>query len=652
MDVATGNGAEAGREDWWGEDSSSPSLAASSMERDISSPAFAQNLLANVAANMHSGFILLNQQQHIAYSNASAVRLLGVSTRELLEEPVFDIRQRLLSIAAEPQHVQAALDRVWQHPEEEYSTDLALAHAAVRWLRVQCFPVRDPRGHLLGRGVLLDDITLEHTAIEARSETLAMAAHELKTPLAIIKGCATTLLGNSARWDPAVQHEMLQMIDTHTDRLYDILNTLLDVWRLDAGTQRLRLAEVQLPELLKQLVERWRKHAPAYTFNLTLPATIPPLPCDAVRIEQAINHLLNNAVKYSAPGSTIALQLDVNEVELCLSVSDCGVGIAPEHLDRIFDRFYRVALDENGPGGSGLGLAVARATIEAHGGRIWADSPGVGQGSIFYCTLPLNPRLPSSFAAPSASSAVSLASVSSTQTASLRQRERLHVLVGEHDARLARYLRANLEEQQYRVQTVAHGVQFLRQLELEEPDLILLSTRLADMSGIELLQRLREYSHLPVLMLADACDEDERVRLLDLGADDLMMKPFGMKELLARVRALLRRQPLPAEGETKSHTFTTGDLVIDYAQRQVFSEGQPVQLSRTEYRLLSVLAQNAGMVVTHELLLERVWGPEYNRDIGFIWVYISRLRRKIEKNPREPRYIVTVPDVGYKLAKL
>ncbi len=92
--------------------------------------------------------------------------------------------------------------------------------------------------------------------------------------------------------------------------------------------------------------------------------------------------------------------------------------------------------------------------------------------------------------------------------------------------------------------------------------------------------------------------------------------------------------------------------MIDYAQRQVFVEGQPVQLSRTEYRLLSVLAQNAGMVVTHELLLERVWGPEYNRDIGFIWVYISRLRRKIEKNPRDPRYIVTVPDVGYKLAKL
>ena len=226
------------------------------------------------------------------------------------------------------------------------------------------------------------------------------------------------------------------------------------------------------------------------------------------------------------------------------------------------------------------------------------------------------------------------------------------MLVGEYDARMARYLRANLEEQQYHVQAVAHGVQFLRQLDLEEPDLILLSTRLADMSGVELLQRLREYAQMPVLMLCDACDEDERVRLLDLGADDLVIKPFGMKELLARMRALLRRQAGAAEPEKKSALFTTGELVIDYAQRQAFLRGQPVQLSRTEYKLLSVLAQNVGMVVTHELLLERVWGPEYNKDIGFIWVYISRLRRKIEQSARDPRYIVTVPDVGYKLAKL
>jgi DNA-binding response OmpR family regulator len=233
-----------------------------------------------------------------------------------------------------------------------------------------------------------------------------------------------------------------------------------------------------------------------------------------------------------------------------------------------------------------------------------------------------------------------------------KQDKRVRVLLAESDARMTRYLRNNLEEQQYRVQTVSHGVQFLRQLDLEEPDVILLSTRLSDMSGIELLQRLREFSQRPVIMLCENCDEDERVQLFDLGSDDLVMKPFGMKELLARVRALLRRQSsMPEQSQTQA-IFTTGDLVIDYAQHIVTVQGRVIQLSRTEYKLLSTLAQNVGIVVTHELLLEKVWGPEYNRDIDFIWVYISRLRRKVEANSRHPKYILTVPDVGYKLAKL
>ena len=191
-----------------------------------------------------------------------------------------------------------------------------------------------------------------------------------------------------------------------------------------------------------------------------------------------------------------------------------------------------------------------------------------------------------------------------------------------------------------------------RQLDLEEPAIILLSTRLSDMSGLELLQRLREFAQTPVIMLCDACDEDERVRLFDLGADDLVLKPFGMKELLARVRALLRRQSVPEDPSTNHAIFTTGDLTIDYAQHLVLLKGCPVQLSRTEYKLLSTLAHNVGIILTHEVLLERVWGPEYNREVDFIWVYVSRLRRKIEKDPRHPQYILTMPDVGYKLAKI
>jgi DNA-binding response OmpR family regulator/signal transduction histidine kinase len=613
-------------------------------------------ILSEITTNIRSGFILLNPAEQVTYFNPSAERLIGINSGMLQEQPVFDVRKHLISLAANPESAQTELDRIWLYPEQESSTDLALADAAVRWLRVQSFPVRDDLDLLLGRGVLLDDITLERSPTQTRNETLALAAHELKTPLAIIKGCATTLLGNSMRWDPSTMREMLQMIDTQTDRLHDILNTLLDVWRMDAGAQNLRLSEVHIAKLLEQLVERWRKNAPRHQFIVNAPTEDIVVQCDALRIEQAFNHLLNNAVAYSSMGSVINIQLETNDVEVCLSISDQGVGIAPEHLNRIFDRFYRISPGEQRSNGSGLGLSIVRATIEAHGGKIWAESPGIGLGTTFSCTLPFTPLMQTE-PLPQMPSETAIASSPSgpltlPRTGPLKQSQRSKIIVVENDARITRYLRAHLGEQQYHVHTLSHGIQLLRQLDLEEPDIILLATRLSDISGAEVLQRLREFSAIPVMMLCDECDEDEHVRLLDLGADDLILKPFSIKELLARVRALLRRSISQGEQLTADVIFKTGELTIDYAQHQVHVQEKPVQLSRTEYKLLCTLAQNAGRVLTHELLLERVWGAEYNREVDFIWVYISRLRRKIEADPRHPRYILTVPDVGYKLVKL
>ncbi|GAC1377920.1 MAG: hypothetical protein NVSMB33_00710 [Ktedonobacteraceae bacterium] len=658
MDFATGSGADTSGNGWWAVASELSPSPISSKNNDIVSAELIQEyrVLAGVAANINSGFLLLNARERVTYFNASAVRLLSVNRHELIEQPIFDVRKQLLSLAAEPDQVSGELDSAWLSPEKESFTDIALANAAIRWLRVRCFPMWDPLGHLLGRGILLDDITLEHSSMESRSETLALAAHELKTPLAVIKGCATTLLGSSMRWDPAMQREMLQMIDAQADRLYDVLNTLLDVWRLDSGAQTLRLSQVYITELLRQLVERWQKHSSHHTFLLAMPVTVPVIVCDAVRLEQALNALLNNAISYSPDSSTVTIQLEHNDNEIRIGVTDQGIGIAPEHLDRIFDRFYRISQANESSKGSGLGLAVARATFEAHGGKVWANSSGPLQGATFYCTLPLAPRHSSgvsnsgTVAISSGSPAMPTATTSSTGP--LKHSQRPYVLVAENDPRLTRYLRANLEEHTYRVQTVNSGVQLLRHLDLEEPGVMLLSTRLADMDGLQLLQRLREFSQIPVIVLSDSCDEDDRVRLFDLGADDVVIKPFGIKELLARIRALLRRQPVSIEQANSQAIFSTGDLTIDYAQHLVLMQSSSVQLSRTEYKLLSTLAHNVGLVLTHEVLLERVWGPEYNREVDFIWVYISRLRRKIEPDPRHPRYILTVPDVGYKLAKL
>src|SRR6266567_458034 len=158
--------------------------------------------LADVCDSMSSGFILLNQHEHVTYSNQRALHLLRLHKHDLVVAQDFDVRKHLLSISADPQQANSELERLWLAPEteNEYAADLALADAAVRWLHVRSFPVHGEGGCLLGHGVLLDDITLERSALESRNEALTTAAHELKTPLAVIKGCATTLLGSTARW--------------------------------------------------------------------------------------------------------------------------------------------------------------------------------------------------------------------------------------------------------------------------------------------------------------------------------------------------------------------------------------------------------------------------------------------------------------------
>ncbi|HET8846311.1 MAG TPA: ATP-binding protein, partial [Ktedonobacteraceae bacterium] len=522
-------------------------------------PADQQAILIGIVANLRSGFILFDSAEAVAYANSSAQRLLGLEhARTGSHSPAFDMRKQLVTLAANPTTAGVELDRLWKDPETESFVDLALADAAIRWLRIHCFPVRAQLGQLLGRGVLLDDITLERSAIQSRNETLAMAAHELKTPLAIIKGSATTLLSGSSRWDPAMQREMLQMIDTQTDRLHELLNTLLEVWRLDAGAQNLRLNEVYIPTLFHLLIERWHKNAPRHRFVCDIVDEIPPIFCDPMRLEQALHQLLHNAVTNSPDGGTIRLSVEGNEGELRLCISDQGRGIDPELLDQIFDRFYRVAEDnELAHQGSGLGLTVVRAIVEAHGGHIWADSDGIGKGARFFLTLPITPPNIQGTSFPWQTGRVSPGTGSaSIPTPPVRHNQRPRIAVVESDKRIARYLRAHLEEQHYRVQVIQQGTQLLRQFDLEEPDLILLATHLVDIQGIELLQRLREFSRVPVIMLCAEDDEDKRVNLLDLGADDLVNKPFGIKELLARLRVHLRRQARQSEGQTSESIFT------------------------------------------------------------------------------------------------
>lgn len=202
-----------------------------------------------------------------------------------------------------------------------------------------------------------------------------------------------------------------------------------------------------------------------------------------------------------------------------------------------------------------------------------------------------------------------------------------------------------MQQPAWEVISAQDGPEALAMVEREQPDVILLDIGLPEVNGFEVLKSIRLFSDVPVIMLTVRDDELSKVQGLELGADDYVTKPFSHLELLARVRAVLRRaQSLPLAHE---QPFVSGDFEVDFARRTVTVRNQPVALTGTEYRLLYHLVRNAGRVMTHEALLARVWGREYTDEISYLKSYISRLRNKLERNPRHPEYILTEYGVGY-----
>jgi two-component system KDP operon response regulator KdpE len=220
------------------------------------------------------------------------------------------------------------------------------------------------------------------------------------------------------------------------------------------------------------------------------------------------------------------------------------------------------------------------------------------------------------------------------------------VLVVDDEPQIRRFLRLGLEDHGYAVLEAATGAEAQRAAVAVQPDLVVLDLSLPDRDGFEVLAALREWSRVPVLILSVRSREDEKVRAFDLGADDYVVKPFGMPELLARIKAALRRR---VEREAPAPVFRVGTLEVDLVRRLVRANGTEVRLSPKEYRLLQVLVANAGKVVTHRQLLNEVWGAAHRDDVQYLRVFVRKLRSRLEADPARPAYLLTELGVGYRL---
>jgi len=223
---------------------------------------------------------------------------------------------------------------------------------------------------------------------------------------------------------------------------------------------------------------------------------------------------------------------------------------------------------------------------------------------------------------------------------------RPYILVVDDEPAIRRTLRANLLARGFDVTAVDTGADALHHALTRTPDLVILDLLLPDLSGLDVCRALRADSPVPILVLSARHEERIKVHALDLGADDYLTKPFGVDELLARVRALLRR---PDTTTSRSGVARVGPLVVDLDARRVWRDGVPLDLTPREFDVLAYLLRQKGAVATHRALLTEIWGPAYDGETQYVWVFVNRLRQKIEDDPAHPRYIVTEPGVGYRL---
>ena len=465
-----------------------------------------------------------------------------------------------------------------------------------------------------------------------RADFLGMVSHELRTPLAAIKGSTTTVLDPVQSFGPAETRQFFRIIDEQADRMSALIGDLLDAGRIDAGTLSVAPEPSALGELVEQARTAFLSGDSRHTVLIDLPADLPRVMADRGRIVQVLNNLLANAARHSPETAPIRIGAQRDGMHVAVSVSDEGRGVAPERLPHLFRKYPAAGDGERGVG-SGLGLAICKGLVEAHGGRIRAESAGPGQGARFTFTVPLAGE-----AAGGAGEAYERRAMPEGDA------QKPRILVVDDDPQMLRYLRDALLGAGYAPLVAADQRELPELLKAEKPALVVLDLILPGTDGIELMDTVPGLADLPVIFISAYGRDETIARALEAGAEDYVVKPFSQTELTARIGAALRRRAEP-------DLFVLGELAIDYTHRRVTLCGRPLELTATEYELLRVLSLGAGRVATYDALLRQVWSGRSHANPRLVRAYVQRLRRKLGDDTSQPAYILTERRVGYRMPR-
>jgi len=498
---------------------------------------------------------------------------------------------------------------------------------------INATPIRSETGDVVSVVVTMQDLAPLEALERQRAEFVEMVSHELRAPLTSIKGSTATVLGAVPVPTQAELLQFFRIIDGQADHMRGLIANLLDAGSIEAGT----LTVAPEPSGVAALVDRARNTflsgGGRHAVLIDIPPDLPQAIADRERIVQVLGNLLSNAARHSPETSPIRIKAIREGSYIEISVSDEGRGIQPDRLPHLFRKRAGLPGGYAGGhrGGTGLGLAICKGLVEAHGGRIRAESGGTGTGTRLTFTIP-------------AAGAVSAeASPRGDRPPGPGEEEKPRILVVDDDPETLRFLRDILTATGYHPLVTGDPDQLPEIIRAERPQLVLLDLMLPGTDGIRLMKNVPELSGLPVIFISGYGRDETIARALTSGAVDYIVKPFSHTELVARVRTALRNRREP-------RSFACGDLVIDHARRRVSVAGRAVVLTAKEFDVLHALSVNAGRVVTAGALLRRVWGRRDPKDTDRVRTVIKNLRAKLGDDAASPAYIFTERGVGYRAA--
>lgn len=414
--------------------------------------------------------------------------------------------------------------------------------------------------------------------------------------------------------------ELISNINEDAQWLLNMVENLLSVTKIQNESSKVKKSQEIVEEVVSESIVRLQKRLPKIQIRVSMPEDFLMIPMDATLIEQVLINLMENAYVHSSSSDPIDLLITDQPDCVTFAVRDYGIGLDPDQIPFIFDGQYS-SDTADGHKGIGIGLSICRTIIHAHDGVIHAAN--LDKGAEF--SLPFQKKR-------------------RTQTM-----PKFTVLIIE-DEKYSDLCRKDPEKQDYRVLYADCGKEGLNLIHSQCPDVIILDLGLPDMNGNDIIQEVRTWTSTPIIVISARSAEKEKVLALDQGADDYITKPFGTSELLARIRTSLRHSNrLYTTDSLYIRPYRYEDLVLDFSKRELTLDKQPVHLTPIEYKIVSYLAQNSGKVMTYAAIISNVWGPYADDDNKILRVNMANIRRKLEKDPAQPKYIFTEVGVGYRM---